>query len=95
MPDNQMSGNKSRILFLLRYLQENTDDEHIISTNELISLFRGGIGGRRQHAQAAVLRRAQSSLPPPRKLGGGLSRHRGNGAVHAGGVAVYTLKALS
>ena len=39
MPDNQMSGNKSRILFLLRYLQENTDDEHIISTNELISLF--------------------------------------------------------
>lgn len=39
MPDNQTSGNKSRILFLLRYLQENTDDEHVISTNELISLF--------------------------------------------------------
>ena len=39
MSDNQTSGNKSRILFLLRYLQENTDDEHVISTNELISLF--------------------------------------------------------
>ena len=39
MPDNQTSGSKSRLLFLLRYLQENTDDEHVISTNELISLF--------------------------------------------------------
>ncbi len=30
---------KSRILFLLRYLYDNTDDEHVISTNELIEIL--------------------------------------------------------
>ena len=30
---------KSRILFLLRYLYENTDDEHSISTNDLITVL--------------------------------------------------------
>ena len=28
---------KSRVLFLLRYLFENTDDEHSICTNDLIA----------------------------------------------------------
>ena len=32
-------ANKSRILFLLQYLHENTDDEHTISTNDLIALL--------------------------------------------------------
>ena len=30
---------KSRILFLLRYLFENTDDEHAINTNSLIEVL--------------------------------------------------------
>ncbi len=30
---------KSQIIFLLRYLFENTDDEHAVSTNELISVL--------------------------------------------------------
>ena len=31
--------NKSRILFLLQYLHDNTDNEHTISTNELLALL--------------------------------------------------------
>lgn len=33
------TATKSRILFLLRYLYENTDDEHAVSTNELIQVL--------------------------------------------------------
>lgn len=33
------TATKSRILFLLRYLYENTDDEHAVSTNELIRVL--------------------------------------------------------
>lgn len=33
------TATKSRILFLMRYLYENTDDEHSLSTNELISVL--------------------------------------------------------
>ena len=32
-------ANKSRILFLLQYLHDNTDNEHIISTNDLLALL--------------------------------------------------------
>lgn len=40
---------KSRILFLLRYLYENTDDEHSISTNDLITvLSNNGFSVRRK-----------------------------------------------
>lgn len=46
MQEKPITATKSRILFLLQYLQANTDDEHVISTNELITLlvpygFRG------------------------------------------------------
>lgn len=40
MMENQKerkTATKSRILFLLRYLFENTDDEHAVSTNDLIA----------------------------------------------------------
>lgn len=33
------TATKSRILFLLRYLYENTDDEHAVSTNELVAIL--------------------------------------------------------
>ncbi len=40
---------KSRILFLLRYLFENTDDEHSIDTNELISILaKNGFSANRK-----------------------------------------------
>ena len=32
-------ANKSRILFLLQYLHDNTDNEHTISTNDLLALL--------------------------------------------------------
>ena len=35
----QRTATKSRILFLLRYLFEYTDDEHCISTNDLTSIL--------------------------------------------------------
>lgn len=37
--DNKKISTKSRVLFLLRYLFEYTDDEHAISTNDLISVL--------------------------------------------------------
>lgn len=37
--NEQRTATKSRILFLLRYLFENTDDEHAISTNDLIAVL--------------------------------------------------------
>ena len=33
MPEKAGTANKSRILFLLQYLQANTDDDHVIATN--------------------------------------------------------------
>lgn len=30
-------SNKGRLLFLLRYLQQNTDDQHLVTTPELLS----------------------------------------------------------
>lgn len=39
MPEKSSTANKSRILFLLQYLQANTDDEHVIATNDLIALL--------------------------------------------------------
>ena len=33
-------SNKARILFLLKYLKENTDEERSISASELRSMFR-------------------------------------------------------
>lgn len=37
--NERRTATKSRILFLLRYLYEYTDDEHSINTNELISVL--------------------------------------------------------
>lgn len=41
MTDNRerKTTTKSRVLFLMHYLYENTDDEHSLSTNELISVL--------------------------------------------------------
>ena len=36
-----MSGNKSRVLHLLRYLHTDSDEQHDISTKEIIDLFAG------------------------------------------------------
>ena len=41
MPEKSSTATKSRILFLLQYLQANTDDEHIIATNDLIKVLSG------------------------------------------------------
>lgn len=43
------TATKSRILFLLRYLYENTDDEYAVSTNELIQvLAENGLAANRK-----------------------------------------------
>lgn len=39
MPEKAGTANKSRILFLLQYLQVNTDDEHVIATNDIIKVL--------------------------------------------------------
>ena len=39
---------KSRLLFLLRFLHENTDDEHAFSTGELIRLADNGFAANRK-----------------------------------------------
>ena len=36
-----MSGNKSRVLHLLRYLHTDSDEQHDVSTKEIIALFAG------------------------------------------------------
>ena len=36
-----MSGNKSRVLHLLRYLHTDSDKDHVVSTKEIIALFAG------------------------------------------------------
>ena len=44
-----MKGNKERILFLRAYLEEHTDDDHYITTEELISLYKeNGYKAQRQ-----------------------------------------------
>ena len=52
MMENQKerkTATKSRILFLLRYLFENTDDEHAVSTNDLIAILaRNGFSANRK-----------------------------------------------
>ena len=39
MPEKSSTATKFRILFLLQYLQANTDDDHVIGTNDLIALL--------------------------------------------------------
>ena len=39
MSDKARTANKSRILFLLQYFQANTDDEHVIATNDLMGEY--------------------------------------------------------
>ncbi len=44
-----MKGNKGRILFLRAYLEEHTDDDHFITTEELINLYEeNGYKAQRQ-----------------------------------------------
>ncbi len=40
MPANNPLGSKHRILFLRSWLEQHTDDEHVISTEEIIRLYR-------------------------------------------------------
>ena len=66
---------KSRVLFLLRYLFENTDDEHSISTNDLIAaLQENGFSAARKTLRDDVAmlvdtHRVQSSSACPRRYG--------------------------
>ena len=51
MPEmtDKKSATKSRILFLLRYLLENTDDEHALNTNDLIVMLeKNGFSANRK-----------------------------------------------
>ena len=38
MPE-QATGNKGRVLFLERYMMEHTDDDHVVTTDELIHIY--------------------------------------------------------
>lgn len=43
------SGSKGRVLFLQKYLEEHTDDDHFITTEELINLYeKNGYKAQRQ-----------------------------------------------
>ena len=41
MAEPKLLGSKGRVLFLRRYLEEHTDDDHFITTEELIRLYPG------------------------------------------------------
>lgn len=44
-----MASNKGRVLFLLRYLREYTDEEHPVTTNDLVELYaKEGYSGNRK-----------------------------------------------
>ncbi|MCD7856404.1 MAG: hypothetical protein LUG55_01095 [Clostridiales bacterium] len=44
-----MASNKGRILFLLQYLQDNTDENHAVSSTELVELYeKNGFSGNRK-----------------------------------------------
>ena len=46
---DKKTATKSRILFLLRYLYENTDDEHALNTNDLIVVLeKNGFSANRK-----------------------------------------------
>ena len=40
MAETNMGGTKTRILFLRNYLEEHTDDAHVITTEELVNLYK-------------------------------------------------------
>ena len=40
MAERQILGTKGRVLFLRAYLAEHTDDDHYITTEELIQLYK-------------------------------------------------------
>ena len=40
MPDSKSHGNKQRILFLRSWLEQHTDDEHVVTTEEVVRLYR-------------------------------------------------------
>ncbi len=49
MAERNALGSKGRILFLRKYLEEHTDDEHVITTEELIKLYeKNGYKAQRQ-----------------------------------------------
>lgn len=39
MSDAHVLGSKGRVLFLRKYLEDHTDDNHVITTEELINLI--------------------------------------------------------
>ncbi len=49
MAERQTFGTKGRVLFLRKYLEEHTDDDHYITTEELIRLYKdNGYKAQRQ-----------------------------------------------
>lgn len=49
MADINKAGTKGRVLFLRKYLEDHTDDNHIITTEELINLYaQNGYKAQRQ-----------------------------------------------
>ena len=49
MAERNALGSKGRVLFLRKYLEEHTDDDHIITTEELIKLYeQNGYKAQRQ-----------------------------------------------
>lgn len=49
MAERKTFGSKGRVLFLRKYLEEHTDDDHFITTEELINLYKAhGYKAQRQ-----------------------------------------------
>ena len=83
-----MADTKGRILFLERYMLEHTDDEHSITTDELISIYEeNGYKANRNTIRddVAVLNAAGIEI---------LSERVGNGKVYHIGARLFELAEL-
>ncbi len=84
----QATGNKGRVLFLEQYMLEHTDDEHLVSTEELIRTYeQNGYSANRNTIRddVAVLNAAGIEI---------LSERVGNGKAYHSGARLFELAEL-
>lgn len=69
-----MASNKGRILFLLQYLQENTDENHAVSSTELVELYeKSGFSGNRKTVKDDVQELIAAGYDIYEEIGNGTS----------------------
>ncbi|MCD8129660.1 MAG: WYL domain-containing protein [Lachnospiraceae bacterium] len=69
-----MASNKGRILFLLQYLQENTDEYHAVSSTELVELYAAnGFNGNRKTVRDDIQELIAAGYDIYEEIGSGVS----------------------